>query len=119
MRFSLPLAFACPAGAAANLVVLAHSLQCAGMAALIAWANTSLVRPLDVHGLGPLRSAVLMLRFITAFIVLHCFEILFWAGSYRSLNFHRAESAFDFSACPHTTMGYDGYRSPAMPCLGC
>lgn len=84
-EFSLPLTFACPAGAAANLVVVAHSLQCAGMAALIAWANTSLVPPPDIHGLGPLRSAVLMLQSITAFIVLHCFEILFWAGSYRSI----------------------------------
>jgi hypothetical protein len=60
------------------------------MAALIAWAKTSLVS--DVHGIGPLRSAALMLQFISAFIVLHLFEILLWAGSYRWLCFSSWEA---------------------------
>jgi hypothetical protein len=37
----------------------------------------------DVHRLGPFRSAVLMVRFITAFIGLHALEILLWACFYR------------------------------------
>src|SRR5713101_1455752 len=41
--------------AAVVLVTLTLSLQCAGMAAMIAWTRTSLAP--DVHRLGPLRSA--------------------------------------------------------------
>jgi hypothetical protein len=44
------MTFARQAGTAVILVALTLSLQCAGMAALIAWARTSLAP--DVHGLG-------------------------------------------------------------------
>jgi voltage-gated potassium channel len=92
------------ASAAVVLVTLTLLLQCAGMAALISWGRTSLAP--DVHRLGPIRSAVLTMRFITAFIVLHIFEILLWAAFYRWLCFPLWESAFYFSAASYATVGY-------------
>src|SRR6266446_5948173 len=71
------------ASAAVVLVTLTLSLQCAGMAALISFAKPSLA-PDDLR-LGPLRSALFMLRLMTAFIVLHILEILLWAAFYRWL----------------------------------
>src|SRR5258707_4575798 len=90
--------------AAVVLVTLTLSLQCAGMAAMIAWTRTSLAP--DVHRLGPLRSALLMVRLMTAFIGLHVLEILLWAGFYRWLCFTSWESAFYFSAASYATVGY-------------
>src|SRR5258708_9667078 len=92
------------ASAAAVLVMLTLSLQCAGMAALIASARTSLA--LDIHKLGYLRSALLMVRFTTAIITLHVVEILLWPGCYRSLYFPAWESAFSFSAARYATAAY-------------
>ena len=106
------MTFVRQAGAAALLVALTLCLQCAGMAALIAWARTSL-KP-EVHRLGPFRSALLMVRFITAFIVLHIFEILLWAGFYRWLCFSFWESAFYFSAASYATVGYGDVVLPQM-----
>jgi voltage-gated potassium channel len=100
------------ASAAVVLVTLTLSLQCAGMAALIAWGRTSLAP--DVHRLGPIRSAVLMVRFITAFIGLHVLEILLWAGFYRWLCFPLWESAFYFSAASYATVGYGDVVLPQM-----
>ena len=57
------------AGAAVVLVTLTLLLQCAGMAALISFAKPSLA-PNDLR-LGPIRSALLMVRLMAAFIVLH------------------------------------------------
>src|SRR5216683_6269623 len=94
------------------LVTLTLSLQCAGMAALIAWGRTSLAP--DVHRLGPIRSALLMVRFITAFIGLHVLEILLWAGFYRWLCFPLWESAFYFSAASYATVGYGDVVLPWM-----
>jgi hypothetical protein len=74
------------------------------MAALISWGRSSLAP--DVHRLGPIRTAMLMVRFITAFIVLHIFEILLWAGFYRWLCFPLWEPAFYFSAASYATVGY-------------
>jgi voltage-gated potassium channel len=100
------------ASAAIVLVTLTLLLQCAGIAALISWGRTSLAP--DVHGLGPIRSAMLMVRFITAFIVLHIFEILLWAGFYRWLCFPFWESAFYFSAASYATVGYGDVVLPQM-----
>jgi len=61
--------FAREASAAAVLVTLTLSLQCAGMAALISFAKPRLA-PGDLR-LGPIRSALLMVRLMAAFIVLH------------------------------------------------
>jgi voltage-gated potassium channel len=94
------------------LVTLTLSLQCAGMAALIVRGRTSLAA--DVHRLGPIRSAVLMARFITGFVVLHVLEILLWAGFYRWLCFPLWESAFYFSAASYATVGYGDVVLPQM-----
>jgi voltage-gated potassium channel len=106
------MTFARQAGAAAMLVTLTLSLQCAGMATLIAWAKTSFAS--DVHRLGPVRSAVLMVRFITAIIVLHLFEILLWAGFYRWRCFPLCEPAFYFSASSYATVGYGDVVLPEV-----
>ncbi len=100
------------ASAAVVLVTLTLSLQCAGMAALISFAKPSLAP--DVHRLGPIRSAVLMVRFITAFIGLHILEILLWAGFYRWLCFPLWESAFYFSTSSYATVGYGDIVLPQM-----
>src|SRR5712664_2745629 len=98
--------------AAVVLVTLTLSLQCAGMAAMIAWTRTSLAP--DVHRLGPLRSALLMVRLMTAFIGLHVLEILLWAGFYRWLCFPLWESAFYFSTSSYATVGYGDIVLPPM-----
>jgi len=100
------------AGAAVVLVTLTLSLQCAGIAALISWARTGLAP--DVHRLGPIRSALLMVRLTTAFIGLHVLEILLWAGFYRRLCFSLWESAFYFSAASYATVGYGDVVLPQM-----
>src|SRR5260370_20552302 len=94
------------------LVTLTLSLQCAGMAAMIAWTRTSLAP--DVHRLGPLRSALLMVRLMTALIGLHVLEILLWAGFYRWLCFTLWESAFYFSAASYATVGSGDVVLPQM-----
>jgi hypothetical protein len=60
--------------AAVVLVTLTLSLQCAGMAAVIAWTRPRFA--LEVPRLGAIRSAVLVMRLMTAFIGLHLLEIL-------------------------------------------
>src|SRR6202047_2352208 len=100
------------ASAAVVLVTLTLLSHCAGMAALISWGRTSLAP--NVHRLGPIRSAMLMVRFISAFIVLHIFEILLWAGFYRWLCFSFWESAFYFSAASYATVGYGDVVLPRM-----
>ena len=100
------------ASAAVVMVTLTLLLQCTGMAALISWGRTSLAP--EVHRLGPVRSAMLMVRLITAFIVLHIFEILLWAAFYRWLCFPLWESAFYFSAASYATVGYGDVVLPWM-----
>src|SRR3984893_19538153 len=100
------------ASAAVALVTLTLLLHCAGMAALISWGRTSLAP--NVRGLGPIRSAMLMVRFITAFIILHIFEILLWAAFYRWLCFPVWESAFYFSTSSYATVGYGDIVLPQM-----
>ena len=106
------MVFVREASAAVVLVTLTLSLQCAGMAALISFSKPSLV-PDDLR-LGPLRSALLMLRLMTAFIVLHIFEILLWAAFYRWLCFPFWESAFYFSTSSYATVGYGDIVLPQM-----
>ena len=100
------------AGAAVALVTLTLFLQCAGMAALISFAKTSLAH--DDQRLGPTRSALLMVRLMTAFIVLHIFEILLWAAFYRWLCFPLWESAFYFSTSSYATVGYGDIVLPQL-----
>jgi hypothetical protein len=47
-----------------------------------------------------------MVRFITAFLFLHIFEILLWAGFYRWHCFPSWESSFYFSTSSYATVGY-------------
>jgi hypothetical protein len=61
------------ASAAAILITLTLSLQAAGMAVLIHWARARVVG--NIHKLGPVLSAVLMVRFTTAIIALHLLQI--------------------------------------------
>jgi voltage-gated potassium channel len=82
------------------------------MAAVISFAKSSLV-PDDLR-LGPIRSALLMVRFMTTFIVLHIFEILLWAAFYRWLCFPLWESAFYFSTSSYATVGYGDIVLPQM-----
>ena len=100
------------ADTAVVLVTLTLSLQCAGMAALISFAKPRLA-PDDLR-LGPLRSALLMVRLMTAFIVLHIFEILLWAAFYRWLCFPLWESAFYFSTSSYATVGYGDIVLPQL-----
>ena len=104
--------FAREAGAAVALVTLTLSLQCAGMAALISWVRTSLAP--DVHRIGPIGSALLIVRLMIAFISLHVLEILLWAGFYRWLCFPSWESAFYFSAASYATVGYGDVVLPQI-----
>src|SRR3984893_14361361 len=106
------MTFVREASAAAVLVTLTLLLQCAGMAALISFAKPSLA-PDDLR-LGPLRSALLMVRLMTAFIVLHIVEILLWAAFYRWLCFPLWESAFYFSTSSYATVGYGDVILPQM-----
>jgi voltage-gated potassium channel len=92
------------ASAAVVLVTLTLSLQCAGMAMVIAWARPRFAP--EVLRLGAIRSAILVMRLMTAFIGLHLLEILLWAGFYRWLCFTSWESAFYFSAASYATVGY-------------
>src|SRR6266446_2909339 len=65
--------------AAVALIILSLWVQSGGMAALIGSVRTSLGP--GTHKLGPLRSAVLMVRFTAAIIALHVLQILMWGLS--------------------------------------
>jgi voltage-gated potassium channel len=95
--------------AAVVLATLTLLLQCAGMAAVISWA-----RPSGPLKLGAIRSAMLMMRLMTAFIGLHVLEILLWANFYRWFCFPSWESAFYFSAASYATVGYGDVVLPQM-----
>jgi voltage-gated potassium channel len=98
--------------AAVILATLTLSLQCAGMAAVIAWARPSFAP--GVLKLGPIRSAILMMRLMTALICLHMLEILLWTAFYRWRCFPVWESAFYFSAASYATVGYGDVVLPQM-----
>ena len=92
------------ASAAAILITLTLSLQVAGMAVLIHWARTRLIS--NIHKLGPLSSAVLMVRFTIAIIALHLLHIVLWTTFYHWQCFPSWETAFYFSTSSYTTVGY-------------
>ena len=91
------------AGAAAILTTLTLSLQVAGMTVLIHWARARLAS--DIHKLGTLPAAVLMVRFTTAIIALHLLHIVLWTTFYHWQCFPW-ETAFYFSTSSYTTVGY-------------
>ena len=106
------MGFARQASAAAILAAMTLLFQCAGMALLIHWAKTSIERRMG--GLGPWRSAVLMVRFTTVMMILHILEILLWAGFYRWRCLPSWESCFYFSATSFSTVGYGDVVLPQI-----
>ena len=92
------------AGAAAILITLTLWLQTAGMAVLIYWARAKLAS--NIQKLGPVLSAVLMVRFTTAIIALHLLHIVLWTTFYHWQCFPSWETAFYFSTSSYTTVGY-------------
>ena len=53
-----------------------------------------------------MRSAALIVRFMSVMIVFHLLQILLWAGFYRWNCFPSWENAFYFSAASFSTVGY-------------
>lgn len=93
------------------MVMVTLWLQSVGLAALILWIRRAVAG--DLHRLGPLRSAALVVRLTGAVIVLHGALILFWASCYRRLCFSSWESAVYFSASSYATVGYGDVVPPA------
>jgi len=85
------------------LVTLTVVLQSAGVAILIQWLKAHIAK--GIRQLDKLRSAVLMVRFMTLLFFLHMLEILLWAGFYRWKCLSTWESAFYFSAASYSTVG--------------
>jgi voltage-gated potassium channel len=104
------MGFARQVGAAAILVSLTLWVQCAGMAVLIHWAKAVITR--GIKGLYAWHSAVLMIRFTVAMIVLHALQILIWAGFCRWRCLPSWESCFYFSATSYSTVGYGDILLP-------
>jgi hypothetical protein len=99
-------------GAAAILIMLTLAVQSAGMAALINWAISHFAR--ESYRLGPVRSAVIVVRFTSVMIGLHLLQILLWAGFYRWNCFPSWESAFYFSTTSYSTVGYGDLVLPRI-----
>jgi Ion channel len=98
-------------GAAFVLVMLTLWLQSGGMAALITWARRAVAG--DIHKLGPLHIAVLVVRLTMALIALQGLQVLLWACCYRWLCFPSRESALYFSASSYATVGYGDIILPS------
>jgi len=90
--------------AAIILVTLTVVMQSVGMAFLIQWARAHLSK--EIRLFGPVRSALLVVRFASLIVCLHLSEILLWAWFYRWKCFVNWESAFYFSATSYSTVGY-------------
>jgi voltage-gated potassium channel len=93
------------------MVMVTLWLQSVGLAALILGIRRDVAG--DLYRLGPLRSAVLVVRLTGAVIVLHGVLILFWASCYRRLCFSSWESALYFSASSYATVGYGDVVLPS------
>ena len=107
------MAFVQQAAAAVLLVTLTLSFQSAAMGVLIYWTRAHFVRA--VGRLGPLHSAVLLVRFTSVIFVSHIFQIVMWAGFYRWWKFFPSwESAFYFSATSYSTVGYGDLVLPRV-----
>jgi len=98
-------------GIAVRMVMVTLWLHPVGLAALILWIRRAFSG--DLHRLGPLRSAILVVRLTGAVIVLHGVLILFRASCYRRLCFSSWESSVYFSASSYATVGYGDIVLPA------
>jgi voltage-gated potassium channel len=106
------MTFARHAGAAAFLVTLTLSVQCAGIAVLVSWARASIER--GIARLSSLDAAVLMIRFSTLVIVLHFLQIFVWSVFYRWYCLPSWESSFYFSATSYSTVSYGDVVLPGV-----
>jgi len=103
--------------AAAVLILLTLWLQCGGIAMLITWFRGSVAGDTDKFGM--FRTAVLIVRFTTAVVVLHLIEALIWAIFYRWFCLPSWEAALYFSAGSYGTVGCsDVSLSPNWRALG-
>jgi len=93
------------------LVMLTLWLQSGGMATLITWARRAVAG--EIHKLGPLHIAMLVVRLTMALIVLQGLQVLLWACCYRWLCFPSWESALYFSASSYATVGYGDIILPS------
>jgi voltage-gated potassium channel len=96
--------------AAAILVALTLWLQCAGMGVLIYWTKGVIER--RTKKLTPWHSAMPMIRFAAAMIVLQILEILVWACFYRWKCLPSWEPSFYFSTASYSTVGYGDVLLP-------
>jgi voltage-gated potassium channel len=96
--------------AAAVLIILTLWLQCGGIATFITWFRGSVAGDTDKFGL--FRTAVLIVRFTTAIVVLHLIEALVWAIFYRWFCLPSWEGAFYFSAGSYGTVGCSDVSLP-------
>jgi voltage-gated potassium channel len=98
--------------AAVFLVTLTLILQCAGVAVLIHRVRARIAT--GIKGLGPVRSAELMVRFTTLMIVVHILQILLWAAFYRWQCLPSWEACFYFSSASYSTVGYGDVVLPRV-----
>jgi voltage-gated potassium channel len=96
--------------AAAMLIILTLWLQCGGIATLITWFRGSMAG--DIEKFGLFRTAVLIVRFTTAVVVLHLIEALVWAIFYRWFCLPSWEAALYFSAGSYGTVGCSDVSLP-------
>jgi hypothetical protein len=92
------------AAAAVVLLLLTLCLQCVGVAAIIEWLRTASTK--YTQRVGPIRSALLIVKLTIAIVILHGFVILMWASFYRLQCFPSWELAFYFSSSSYATAGY-------------
>ena len=99
------------AAAAVLLLILTLCLQCAGVAALVEWLRGVTVG--GARAIGPVRSAVLVVKSTIAIIILHGLVILLWASFYRLQCFPSWELSFYFSSSSYATVGYGDVTLPS------
>lgn len=66
-----------------------------------------------VHNLGPFHSAILVVRFTAAVIMLNGLQVLWWAIWYRAICLPSWGSAIYFSASSYSTIGCVDVTLPA------
>ena len=67
-----------------------------------------------MYRIGPLRSAMLMVRLTIVIIALHLLQIVLWAGLYRWSCISSWQSAFYFSTARYSTVGSGDLLLPEM-----
>ena len=78
-------------------------LQCGGIALLVHWVRRAMTG--SVHTFGPFHSAILVVRFTAAVVMLNGLQVLLWACWYRAICLPSWDSAIYFSAGSYSTVG--------------